>query len=162
MPSPKKQKKMNREVLEQNGIYFEENVDRIGPLPVHAQSLRSSILDFDCTIPDRLSCEKDDELQVLELEGFPDIRMTEFNRRHIVETLQRCVEARHDAKKLALGEDREAEWVGHYKKWFFDPLSEASQVKDEDIRQYVCVNNAMENLDKLSYYNQDLAHKVLL
>lgn len=132
---------MNREVLEKNGIYFEEEVVGARYLPDHVQSLRAAILDFDCTIPDRLSCDTDSELESLEAEGFRDVRLTESDRSALVDTLRECTEAKEEAMKLTRGRDREAEWVDHYVKWFFDPLSQGSQVKDEDTRQYVFVHN---------------------
>jgi hypothetical protein len=129
---------MNRETLERNRIYFEENVDRNMKefLPPHVQSLRNAILDFDCTIFDRLSCETDEHLESIERDGFPDVIIARECLR-LSKTLKECSTASDEARRLSEGEDREAEWVDHFGKWFFDPLYEASTIKDEDSRRYV-------------------------
>jgi hypothetical protein len=129
---------MDRKTLERNGIYFEEKVNetKIELLPAHVRSLRNAALDFDFTILDRLSCDTDGDLDLLEEEGNDDIKIL-AERDMLFDTLRACSEAIEEARRLTAGADREREWVEHYVNWFLDPLYKASQVRDEDSRVYV-------------------------
>ena len=127
---------MNTAVLAQNAIYLQEDPVQVQGLPSHVAALRSSLLDFDCTIPDRLGI--DEEKDIRNLEGiYRDLRVSESERTLIAESLAIEASTTEEAIKLSRGKDREREWESFFKDHFFTPLLNESKVVDKDLRRYV-------------------------
>ena len=127
---------MNRTVLHSNGIYYDEDPAKAADLPPHAASLRVALLDFACTIADKLGCGTDDELVHASSTIFSfDAVLSNYERLEISQTLKRIMELKEQAERLHRGRDREAEWEDYYGGSFFKPLVEAATVNDDQKRQ---------------------------
>ncbi|KEY71293.1 hypothetical protein S7711_05886 [Stachybotrys chartarum IBT 7711] len=120
--------------LEQNGIYIQEGPVEVRLLPSHIISLRRALLDFDCTISDRLGVSNDDELNRFDtiLTG---LYASSEERGFVVEFIQNLREMKSKATKLYKGKDREREWECFFRDYFFRPLVNKVAISDDDVRQ---------------------------
>ncbi|KAI1840806.1 hypothetical protein JX266_013013 [Neoarthrinium moseri] len=127
---------MDRQKLEANRIYFFEDVGRFDCLHTHADALRSVLLDFDCTISDRLG--------FYEFEDFEDrtrlhsllaeLHAEEPERKRIIDAIHDYNWRTRRALALRHGWDREAEWEAFFDDTFFARLLGDMQITDEDRR----------------------------
>ena len=124
---------MNRTTLEKNGIFIEEEPTRT-KAPPHVSTLRSALLDFDCTIPDRLAMTNDRDLRHL-TELAADLGVSDFELEEIKKTIARWAPAKENAESLSLGRDREPEWQSSYLANFFHPWARDVKVAEEDSRR---------------------------
>lgn len=125
-------------MLENNKIYLEDDYLMSWKSPLHVLSLRSNLLDTDCTIPDTLGCSRDDELDLPrrgDYSEFGDIPLSADVRSEITQELNQYKKLSDEAKQLKRGRDREAEWVDFFGDYFFKPLVEATVVSDRHTRQ---------------------------
>ena len=127
---------MKREDLSSNGILFNEELPEEGVLPRHIDTLRITLLDFSCTIADRLELETDDDIgdihsrcEALDITGYDsgyyDIRQSVSEYKSI----------REDAARLYNGGDREVEWQTFFLNNFFAPLANEMKITNEDSRR---------------------------
>jgi hypothetical protein len=127
---------MKREDLSSSGILFNEEPAEEGVLPRHIDTLRTALLDFSCTIADRLELETDDDIgdipnrcEALDITGYDsgyyDIRRSVSEYKSI----------REDAVRLYNGGDREVEWQTFFLNNFFAPLANEMKITNEDSRR---------------------------
>lgn len=128
-----KHEAMSRTDLADNGIFFFECLDHY-EVPDSVHILRESLLDFFCTVIDRLGIQKDQEfehpnnlLQILD----------ESERTHIKSIVEQYGTTRSKALDLQRGQDREREWVNFFYKYFFSPLASSLDIAKSDSRWYM-------------------------
>lgn len=131
---------MDRRVLETHRIFFEEDTSEAWNSPPHVISLRGTLLDRDCTVPDTLGCDNDDVLDLPRRGDFSelgDISLSFDVRSRITEELIQFSMFRDESQRLDTGMDREAEWADFFRDYFFKPLAETTVVSDRHTRQLV-------------------------
>ncbi|RYP04145.1 hypothetical protein DL764_004644 [Monosporascus ibericus] len=146
MPSSK----LNRRALEENSIFFFEKNDEYGQVPAHVSSLRDALLDFECTLPARLSFYDEDEFEDDEmLRSIMDklFGSDSEERASTMHSIKMYREMKHDAQILDNGCDREAEWVKFYEKNFLDKLCEEFVITDQDSRRVARTKFYYDNFD---------------
>ena len=125
---------MDQNALARNGIVFEEEPSKVELHAPHVFALRGALLDFDWTIPDRLSISEDESFR--NLAGiFYGLDISAFERKEIEKSLAVYKNLREEAQKLDEGGDREAEWQGFFRDFFFRPFTEEMKVADGDSRR---------------------------
>lgn len=130
---------MNRLDLQKNNINYSEQPED-SDLPLHVVILRRALLDFRCTIPERLGFyeEEDyDDNQALKS------RLKElglFQRNDIVDSIKKYQATRILARGYDEGQDREAEWQSFFMNRFLKPLSDQMAIKEDDSRRYEKLN----------------------
>jgi hypothetical protein len=126
--------------LERNGILFFDEPGQHNT-PAHVNALRSTLLDFDCTISERLGIYQEDEYEyssdlISILSKFP------FSERTLIDkSLERYRQIKREALVLSEGKEREREWVDFFSSYFFSPLAQQAKVSEEDSRRYVQISN---------------------
>ncbi|KAI9147079.1 hypothetical protein HJFPF1_13110 [Paramyrothecium foliicola] len=125
---------MDKYILRKNRIHLREDPSEAQAQPSHVAALRIALLDFDCTISDRLSIDKDDDLDGIE-NIYKDLRISEFERTLINETLAEDKGIQDYAGRLSRGKDREREWECFYRDKFFNPLASEMKIDDKDTRR---------------------------
>ncbi|RYP58719.1 hypothetical protein DL769_008828 [Monosporascus sp. CRB-8-3] len=130
-------RELDRATLEKNSIFFYEKRGEYGQVPAHVNSLRDALLDFGCTLSERLSLYDDDQFEAHEmLHSVMDrLFVSNSERDSIVHSIQKYRKMKHDAQKLDDGCDREAEWVKFYEKNFLDKLCDEFEITDQDSRR---------------------------
>lgn len=126
---------MDKYILRKNRIHLREDPAEVQAQPSHVAALRIALLDFDCTISDRLSIDKDDDLDGIE-SIYKDLRISEYERALINESLAVDKGIQDNAGKLGRGKDREREWECFYRDYFFNPLAGEMKINDKDTRRY--------------------------
>ncbi|RYP90119.1 hypothetical protein DL770_003741 [Monosporascus sp. CRB-9-2] len=147
MPSPK----FNRATLEENSIFFFEKKDKYGLLPAHVNSLRDALLDFECTLPARLSFYDEHEHEFEDDETIRSVMdklfVSDSERASIGRSIKTHRDMKYDAQRLDNGCDREAEWVKFYEKNFLDKLCDEFVITDEDSRRVARTKFYYDNFD---------------
>ncbi|KAH8175072.1 hypothetical protein LIA77_06491 [Sarocladium implicatum] len=124
---------MDRAALERNHIFFSDQVN-VTDLPPRVSALRTALLDFDCTIPDRLGLQSDDDFDDLPF-YLKQPNISDKERLAIAGTVRRFKDVKEEAERLFQGRDREPEWQTFFASEFFRPLATELRVKDDDSRR---------------------------
>lgn len=132
---------MHRATLEQNGIFLEEEPAHSGKTPPHVNRLRDALLDFDCTLADRLALEEETDIRDVQA-ILRDLEVSESERADSEHFLAECGKKRDKAQSLHDGKDREPEWQRYFLNDFLQPLAEEMKISDKDLRRYVPGNFA--------------------
>lgn len=129
---------MKGEDLSRNNIFYYKEPAQDGDLPRHIDSLRTALLDFTCTISERLGFETDDDIRAFESRCDAE-RFTRYDSGYydMKESLLEYETIRKNADRLYRGGDREAEWQTFFLKNFFAPLADEMQIDNSDSRRYV-------------------------
>ncbi|RYP41662.1 hypothetical protein DL767_000867 [Monosporascus sp. MG133] len=130
-------RKFNRVTLEENRIFFFETIGEYGQMPAHVNSLRDALLDFECTLPTRLSFYDEDEFEDTAMlhSVMNKLFVSESERASIEKSVKTYRDMKREAQRLDNGCDREAEWVKFYEKNFLDKLFDEFVITDEDSRR---------------------------
>ncbi|KAK3997898.1 hypothetical protein QBC44DRAFT_364098 [Cladorrhinum sp. PSN332] len=127
------------DTLAHNNISFQRHPKHVMTkgLPPHVEYLRRSLLDFDCTIPDKLSFSDMAHFNtpISFQRSFEEVQIPNSQKGLIKEYLKHCRGIREDALILHKRKAREAEWQKFFDKKFFDPLAEQVKVTDQDPRR---------------------------
>ncbi|KAI1770207.1 hypothetical protein F4818DRAFT_433809 [Hypoxylon cercidicola] len=108
--------------LANNRIFFFEHPDHYD-VPDSVNTLRETLLDFFCTVIDRLGIYQEDAFEqpnylLSILQTFDDSERT-----RIAQTIYRHGTTKNWAVTLHRGQDREPEWVSFFYECFFKPLA---------------------------------------
>ena len=131
---------MNRDLLEQNDIFYDEGeageTKKPLSIPSHVIFLRGALLDFDLTIPERFGISQDEDIRDVPWEQlFRDCDAQRAERAYVEEAIERYKTIKLEASFRDEGKDREAEWQTFYFQYFLDPLARDVQVSDHDKRR---------------------------
>ena len=131
---------MNRDDLERCGIFFFDEPGQHS-IPAHIDTLRSTLLDFDCTVSERLGIYQEDEYEyssdlIAVFSKFP------FSERTLIDkSLEKYRHIKREAQALSGCKDREREWVDFFSSYFFSPVAQQAKITDDDSRRYVHTPN---------------------
>lgn len=133
---------MSRTDLADNKIFFFEHPDDY-EVPDSVSSLQETLLDFFCTVIDRLGIYHEDAFEQPSY-LLPILQVfDERERTRITATIERYETIKQRALALQKRHDREREWVDFFYERFFDPLASIFDMTASDSRWYespsICV-----------------------
>jgi hypothetical protein len=125
---------MDQQLLAKNGISFNEDPVRVALLPAHIASLANTLLDFECTVSERLGLLNDEYIPFVE-NIYKRLEVPEFERSSISEALDHYKTIQTKAKRIHDGEFPGAQWQTFFFENFFNPLVKETRPKNEDSRR---------------------------
>ncbi|KAM5346391.1 hypothetical protein ACJ41O_009396 [Fusarium nematophilum] len=117
---------MDRQLLQANGIFFEEDPAESAVLPSHVESVRDTLLEFASTIPHRCSCEVDEDLKGIE----NTVGLTVAERTRAVAAVEECEKVKGRASRLNPRGDR-GHWKRNFQELFLEPLKRQAMINPD-------------------------------
>lgn len=127
---------MNKDVLQENRIFYVEELSKVPPIPRHASYLRSALLDFDCTVSDRFGFDED--IRDFDWErAFKDRDARAVERDAVKESMERYEKIQRKAITCLHRREMENRWENFYLKYYLERLAKEVEVSNTDTRRYV-------------------------
>jgi hypothetical protein len=128
---------LSEEYLAKHGISYEPNPKAEFDIPEHVAYLKSALLDFDCTIAQRLDL-RDDILDIRDLkldDAFLRLRIKATEQAAIRDSVDRYEKVQEATHSLAQAKKDEYQWQKLYEEHFFRPLEKSVKPCDTDTRR---------------------------
>jgi hypothetical protein len=138
---------MKRDILESHGIYYEDDPAKslANVVPPHFTALKGVLLDFTCTIQDRLCLDDDEDFSnISAITALSEGKNSQIEHNAMLDSIKMYRTKMTYAGMLNMGEDREAEWQRYYTDGFLIPLRDAMYPRETDSRR--CVDVRPERL----------------
>jgi hypothetical protein len=132
------ERKLSRETLEDNCIFFFEELDR-EKYPPHIESLRATLCDINCSLARTLifsegwGYEYTPQRRLVPTSLSANLKA--WQEREFESTWRGHYDIRSAAISLHGRCDQEQEWAAFYNKHFFSPLAAQTEITDGDSRR---------------------------